>query len=296
MKTSFILIFVCLAFCNVSLSGQKNEDIFTYRVGDCEVILLSEGQQEAKNSILIDAAPEIIEAYAPNGRFANAVNAFLIKTPDRLILVDAGYGQRLFENLEAIGVKPEDIGVILITHMHGDHIGGLLRDGKIAFPNAVVYISTPELSFWRDDKAMKAASEGKQAGFANAQKIFNLYQSKVKMFQPNELGKFFPELISGVWAFSAFGHTPGHTTFLLESNGERLLIWGDLTHAMSVQMPHPEIAVTYDVDPQQAIVSRLEILKYVVENRILIAGMHIPYPAIGTIKQEDDGYRFIPAE
>lgn len=297
MKTLTILIFTAFMLNNGLLFGQKSERIFSYRVGGAEVILLSEGQYEGENSILLDAAPEVIEAYASNGTFAIATNAFLIRTPERLILVDAGYGRRLFENLEAVGVKPEDIGVILITHMHGDHINGLLRDEKIAFPNAVVHIAAPELSYWRDNKAMKTAPEEKQGGFANAQKIFSLYQSKVKMFQPNELGKLFPELLPGVWAFSAFGHTPGHTVFLLESDGEQLLIWGDLTHAMSVQIPHPEIAVTYDVDPQQAVATRLKILEYVVENHIPIAGMHIPYPAIGTIEAEETGgYRFIPAK
>ncbi len=104
-----------------------------------------------------------------------------------------------------------------------------------------------------------------------------------------------PCLLPGIYAIATYGHTPGHTSFLLESGKEKLLIWGDLAHAMAVQMPHPEISVTYDFDPRQAADIRKKMLEYVSKNNIPIAGMHIAYPAVGKISEKGSGYTFTPA-
>ncbi|MDR0620237.1 MAG: MBL fold metallo-hydrolase [Bacteroidales bacterium] len=249
--------------------------------------ILSEGQQQGNKSILLGAADSIIEKYTEKGSFPNAVNCFLVTTQNgKNILVDAGFGKLLFDNLNALNLKPEDIDCILLTHLHGDHIGGLVKDGKITFPNSQVYMSRNEFDYW------------KKQNNRLAQDVLEKYEKQIHLFVPNKIDekrvtiiKEIPELS----AIAAYGHTPGHTMYLFNSE-KPLLIWGDLTHAMAVQMPHPEISVTYDVNPEISAESRLEVLDYVSRNRIFIAGMHIAYPAVGIIKTVVLGksYVFVP--
>jgi glyoxylase-like metal-dependent hydrolase (beta-lactamase superfamily II) len=224
----------------------------------------------------------MLQKYLPDRTFQSEVNAFLIRTPDKNILIDAGLGRNLLDNLQSLDVSPGQINIILLTHMHGDHIGGLLRDGKPVFPNAEMYLSQPEYDHW-------SKSENKQA-----LNVLSAYKNKLKLFIPEELGSKKANLFAGFQGIADYGHTPGHTAYLIESGSARLLIWGDLAHVMAVQMPHPEIAVTYDSNPKQAIEYRRKILKYVVKNNIPVAGMHIVSPAIGDVIAEGTGYEFTP--
>ncbi|GHT01157.1 MBL fold metallo-hydrolase [Bacteroidia bacterium] len=253
------------------------------KVGEARVHLLSEGQQKGKTSILIGATPEMVEKQAPDGTFPNAVNAFLIQFSGKNILVDTGFGKRLFDNLQNLGVVAENIDIVLITHAHGDHIGGMLRDGERAFPNAQVYLSQKEHDYWTSDAVKNT----------NVRQLVAAYKDQLHLFNPAVIGEPATPLVGGVTAIAAYGHTPGHTMYEVESQGEKLLIWGDLTHAMALQMPYPSVAVTYDVDPAQAVKARLEVLNYVSTNAIPVAGMHIAYPAVGKVVKAGNGYIFI---
>ena len=244
--------------------------------------------------ILLDATDEILKEYAPNGTFPNSTNAFLVDTPDKTILIDAGLGKKLFENLEALNCAPEEVNVILLTHMHGDHIGGLVRDGKVLFPEAELYVSQPEYDYWMSDARMEQEPNRKR-GFEAARNVFKLYENKLHLFKPAEIDAERTTLFPGIYAYAAYGHTPGHVAFLLESDDERMFIWGDLTHAMVVQMPHPEVAVTYDHDPRQAVEYRNKLLPWIYENGMRVAGMHIEFPGVGGIlPQPQGGYEFVP--
>lgn len=281
MKT-LLLILISMTGACLSICAQKNPNVYSTQIGDVKVTLLSEGQQRANTRILVDASDEIIKKYAPEGSVPNASNTFLLQNSEGYYaLVDAGFGRELFNNLDALNVSPEKIKFILLTHMHGDHIGGLLKEDKIAFPNARIFLSKNEYDHWN-------ASDN-----ASAKKILELYKDQIQTFDPFDLKNI--ELDSFiVLPVKAYGHTPGHTAFLVCSQGKNLLIWGDLTHAMAVQIPHPEIAVTYDSNAKDAIECRKKILKFVSEKNIPVAGMHIPYPGMGTIKKKENAYEFIP--
>ena len=296
MKTRIIAI-ILFAMAAILVKAQNNENIFLMKLGNSKVYLLSEGQRDGNTGILIGAKPEITQKYAPNNSFPMATNAFLVQINGKNILFDAGYGRGLFDNLQSLQLKPEDIDAIFITHMHGDHIGGLLRDDQAAFPNATLYLAKPEHDYWTNDEAINQLPENRRGGFLAAKKAVDAYKNRLNLFEPDKINSPYNKILyPGIKAFAAYGHTPGHTVFLLESGNEKLLIWGDLTHAMAVQMPHPEIAVSYDTDPETAIQSRLAILRFVSEQKIPVAGMHIAYPGIGTIEKSEPGYKFIPAK
>ena len=281
----------------IYVNAQTNENIFSVKMGDSKVFLLSEGQRDGSAGILIDAKPEIVKKYAPNNTFPMATNAFLWQVDGKNILFDTGYGKELFNNLKSLHLKPEDIDAILITHAHGDHIGGLLVNDKAAFPKALLYMSQEEYDYWTSNEAMKQAPENSRGGFLLAKKVVAAYKDHLHLFEPNAINPpYNKELCYGVKAIAAYGHTPGHTAYLITSGKDEMLIWGDLAHAMAVQMPHPEIAVSYDTNPKLAIQSRSVIMQFVSQNKIPIAGMHIPFPSIWTIEKADSGYRFVPAK
>lgn len=293
MKRYFWLVISFLSFSTHTFAGVQEDNPFTYGIGYVNITLLSESQGRGNTDILIGATAEMIDQSAPEGKYANAVNVFLIEMNDNNILVDAGFGKNLYDHLKVCGKAPEDINSILMTHLHGDHIGGLLKEGKPAFPNAALYISQPEYDFWMSDEAMNKLPENGRGAFVQARNIIAQYRDRLKLFVPESLDNVSHELLPGIKAVAAYGHTPGHTAFMLESEGDRLLIWGDLTHAMAVQIPYPHVAVTYDVDPDKAVETRLNVLKYVADNKIKIAGMHIEYPGMGEINgSADAGYQF----
>jgi glyoxylase-like metal-dependent hydrolase (beta-lactamase superfamily II) len=276
------LFFFFLLMAAGSTKAQNEGAAFSVQVGEATVYLLSEGQQTGALGVLVGATPEMIARTIPSGRFSNAVNAFLIRMPKRNILVDTGFGRQLFDQLKAIGVAPADITDILLTHMHGDHIGGLLKDGRAAFPKARLYIAHPEYEYWTKLLNHQAIN------------VLNIYRDQFLLFRP-QIHPDGDELLPGILSLATYGHTPGHTSFLLRSGDYRMLIWGDITHAMAIQMPYPQVAVSYDVDPEEAVRTRRAILKYVSENKIPVAGMHISYPGMGMVSADSGGgYVFAP--
>jgi glyoxylase-like metal-dependent hydrolase (beta-lactamase superfamily II) len=260
-----------------------DDTIFAYRLGRFEVFMLVENQGAGRSSILLGAGEDDIKKYLGTS-FLQETNTFLIRTPDRNILVDTGFGITLFESMETLGISPASIDAILLTHLHGDHIGGLQRDGKPLFPNARVYLAEQERGFWTKTNINRGAINALAP-----------YSSVLETFLPGELGSVTRELLPGITAIAAFGHTPGHTMFQLESEGKRLIIWGDLMHVQNIQFPLPDVSVSYDTDPAAAAATREKVLAYAASNNIPIAGMHLVYPAIGEVRAESGGYRFIPA-
>ena len=257
------------------------ENIFAYKVGQFEVWTLVETRRQGGlPSVLIGAGEELLNQFFPGGTSQSETNTFLVRGGGKTILIDTGFGTTLFESLKTLGVSPDKIDAVLLTHMHGDHIGGLQKDGKALFPKAKIYLARQERDYWTQTNV----NLGAVAALAP-------YGKKVETFLPGELGAKIKELLPGVTPIAAFGHTPGHTMFMIENSGQKLLVWGDLMHVEVVQFPRPEISVTYDTDPAAAAASRKQVLEYAASNNIPIAGMHLLYPAIGTVSKDGGGYR-----
>jgi len=293
-KLAFLLIFLAA----LGLSCEDNKDtsaVKTFDVGAYKIHLLSDTAFAGSKDLLIGASDDMLKKYVPDGTYPMAINCFAVRMPaGKIVLIDSGTGANLLKNLAKVKIDPKQVNAVLITHMHFDHIGGLLKDGKVAFPNAEIYIAKLEHKYWTSEKEKTKAGEKGHDNFQLVADVVKAYDSKVHLFDPNKLGKIKESLLEGISPIEAYGHTPGHTIFLIESNNEKLMMWGDLVHAMNIQMPYPEVAMQFDIDYKQAIASRKQILKYISDNKISVAGMHIPPPGAGSLEASGKGYLFTP--
>jgi len=227
-----------------------------------------------------------------------SVNAFLVNTGTKLVLIDSGEGGRmdpgtghLIASLKAAGYQPSQVDEIYVTHMHGDHIGGLSRDGERLFPNAVVRASRQEADYWLKAENLAAASDDAKPGF----------QQAIEWLAPYvKAGKFLPfdgdvALIPGVRALGTHGHTPGHTCYLIESRGNRMLAIGDLVHVEAVQFPKPQVTLKFDTDSNAARAERLRVFQEAAGNREWIAAAHMSFPGLGHVRADGAGYDWVPA-
>ena len=291
-KLTFLLIF--LAALNLSCK-QDTSAVKTFDVGEYKFYLLSDMTSAFGQEYLVGASDDMLKEYLPKGTFPIAINCFAVRTPDgKTILIDSGTGAALLSNLAKLKIDPKEVNAVFITHMHYDHIGGLLAEGKAVFPNADIYISQAEQKYWTSENEMKKADEKARNNFQLAVDVVKAYGAKVKLFTPNDLGKNSLKFFGGITPIAAYGHTPGHTVYLIESKDQKLMVWGDLVHAMVIQMPNPDVALNFDIDNKEAIAVRKTILKYISDNKISVAGIHIVPPGAGTIEPADKGYSFTP--
>lgn len=196
----------------------------------------------------------------------SSMSCFLLNTEGKNILLDAGLGapfSQLIPKLNELGVSPDSLQLIYLTHLHPDHIGGLLSDGKAVFPHAHVYINRVEAEAWQ-------AMEGDNSKLAKA--VMEAYTERLHLFEAGDT------LEGGVKTIAAYGHTPGHTVFQKDS----ILVIADLIHGAALQLSHPEYCPRYDMDADAARESRIRILKYARDNNLTMYGMHLPAP--GSIK------------
>jgi len=284
MKKMFVLAFF---LCAMTIAGfaSESDGIFAYKAGQFEIYMLVGSEREGNTGIIPGAGADVLRRYIPGSGFRHSTNAFLIKAPGRNILIDTAFGGVIFEKMEKLGVKPDQVDAVLLTHMHGDHIGGLQKDGKPLMPKAKVYLDSREREYF----TKIAVNQGAVAAL-------NAYGSNVVTFDAQSFDPVLKEILPGISAIATYGHTPGHTSFLIDSNGEKLLIAGDFLHIALVQFPRPDISATYDLDQKVAAASRARLMNFAARFRIPIGGMHMVYPAVGFVEADGNGYRFVPAK
>ncbi|MDL2275391.1 MBL fold metallo-hydrolase [Desulfosarcina sp. OttesenSCG-928-G10] len=275
-------------------ASELGESVKFITIGRAGIWAVADSTRPMNTLIFPDADPSALRRYAPSGEVPSAIMVFVVHTGDEWILIDAGLGGAseahatgMMAGLKAAGILPERITKVLLTHMHGDHIGGLIQAGKRVFPNATVLVSRPEFEFWKNPASVTQFPKS-AANFELAREVLNSYGDAVVVFD------FSTTVAPGIRALDASGHTPGHTAFLLESDGLNLLFVGDIIHAAALQFPHPEINPVYDMDPAAAAKTRTKLLERAVTEGLPIAGAHLPFPAIGGVKPvEGGGFRLV---
>jgi glyoxylase-like metal-dependent hydrolase (beta-lactamase superfamily II) len=275
-----------------------------YRImlGDTEVTAISDGTVGLPvDKLLFDVDPQMLNSALANAYLTlpveTSVNGFLINTGSKLVLIDTGAGPlfgptlgKLVANLKAAGYQPEQVDEVYLTHMHPDHLGGLMAGDKLAFPNAVVRADQREAAFWLSQDNLDKAPEDSKDFFRGAMASLNPYV---------KAGKFKPfdgdtDLGGGIKAVATYGHTAGHIVYTVESKGQKLIVWGDLIHVGSVQFPNPSVVIHFDSDSKEALAQRLKIFAEVAKQGDIVAAAHLSFPGVGHISSASSGYTWIP--
>ena len=275
---------------------------YRMQLGDFEITALSDGTvplplDQMMSNISPDEVRELLAASFETLPVETSINAFLVNTGSKLLLIDAGagklfgpYGNRLLANLKAAGYGPEEIDAVLLTHLHGDHSGGLTVDGQRVFPNATVYLDKADRDYRFSAEAEAAAPANQKSMFPQSREALAPYEAvnKVSLFQGAT------QLFPGINTVAAHGHTPGHTLYSVESQGQKMTFFGDLVHAAAVQLPQPAATINFDADEPAAAADRIAMFGNFAAQRTLIAAAHISFPGLGYLRTSGAGYQWVP--
>ncbi|WLI90340.1 MBL fold metallo-hydrolase [Massilia sp. R2A-15] len=294
-------LFAAPAFAAAPMVKTQAPGYFRMMLGDFEITAISDGTTELPVDTLLQGMKkgEIdseLKKHFVQSPLETSINAFLINTGSKLILVDSGaagvFGPntgKFAANLKAAGYQPEQVDEVYITHMHGDHVAGLVANGQRVFTNAIVRAQKQESDFWLSKENMEK-NPAKADFFKGAMASLNPYVSagKYKPFEGDV------ELAPGVSSHSGKGHTPGHATYVVQSKGQKLVLIGDLIHVAAVQMDHPEVTISFDSDQKAAAAERRQAFDAAARGGYLIGAAHLQFPGIGHLEKEGKGYEFIP--
>ncbi len=290
---------------NFGLPTLPSERFRRVRLGDIEIIALYDGATRLP----------LHERYVTNAPFADVkalatslglstdyveltFTGFLVVAGSRRILLDTGLGEvgtprettgHLLDSLRQAGFAPGDIDTVVITHFHADHISGLRnRSGDFVYPNAKVWVSDREYTYWMSDEQMKASPDRKWA-FEQVRRVFTgMPESMLRRYTPGQ------EIAPGVFSIPAYGHTPGHTIYEVRSGGRTFHYIGDMINVPAFFARHPEWMVASDIDPEASLAERQKFLARVAKTTDLVGGFHFPFPAIGHLRPLEQGFEFVP--
>lgn len=266
----------------------------TQNVGDLTITAVSDGYLHASFDFLANIDPadaaRMQEDAGIKDHTSIHINCYLVRGGGRTVLIDAGaggfkqWGGRLKANLLLAGIEPSEIDAILLTHAHPDHVGGLTdASGTAVFPNAELVAHHREVAFWQDDGNLSRAPERARGNFLVARQAFDGYRDRLRTFEGGEV-------LPGMTAVPLPGHTAGHTGYRLDSGNNSLLVWGDIVHFPQIQVPRPEVSITFDQDAHLAADTRSRLLDCVAAEQLLIAGMHLGEPGFARIERKKLAY------
>lgn len=273
------------------------------RLGAMQLTTLSDGfavrnvdAAFVRNAPLAAVQAALAEAGLPTDKLEVPFVPLLLDAGKNRVLFDAGNGEfgaptsgKLLANLAAAGVAPASITHVVFSHFHGDHINGLRdKDGRLTFPNARMLVPAPEWDWWMDDARMNAAPAAARGNFQAVRRVFGPVAQTVERFEPGRV------LLPGIRSLPAFGHTVGHTSFIIDGGSQKLMYWADTTNIAALFVRNPDWAVMFDADPEAARKVRRATMEMVVRENLLLAGYHLTLPGIGRLAPRGTGYDFTP--
>ncbi|MEM7043271.1 MAG: MBL fold metallo-hydrolase [Pseudomonadota bacterium] len=283
------------------LHGPLHHPAHRFVLGAFEVTTILDGtiRMGVSPPFMLDESEDEIATIAhaarlPADRLENNFVPALVNTGDKLVLIDTGCGHYrrakgagfLLERLADAGYAPDDVDVVAFTHVHPDHIGGLFEDGSIAFPNAELMIGRQEFDAWKSGEKIPPQRVENREMFLE---IIAPLEDRFRFLDDGD------EVVKGIIAEAAFGHSLGHMTFRVRSGDKEALIWGDVANHFVFSVGHPTAKVGFDDDKAMAIATRLRVLDNAASDGTLIVGFHMPFPSVGYVERDGDGYRWIPA-
>jgi glyoxylase-like metal-dependent hydrolase (beta-lactamase superfamily II) len=286
-------------------ASQQAPGFYRYRIGDIEATAVNDGffLLRLDPGLVRNATPDEVkkaqeQAFLPTDVTPIPFTTTVLKTGGGLVLIDTGNGNSgaptsgtWMTNFKAAGFDPAQVRTVIISHFHPDHINGLrLKDGTAVFPQAEVWVSTPEWAYWTDDGQMARAPDGLKPNFQNVRRVFGPMAQDIRQY---EAGK---ELVPGVTAVAAPGHTPGHTAYEVSSGSGKLILMSDTTNHPALFVRHPEWQAVFDMDGNQAVDTRRKLLDMAAAGRTRVAFYHAPFPATGFIARSGTGYEFVPVQ
>lgn len=290
--------------------GKQVPGYYRYKLGSFEVTAVTDGANvnPLPDTYVVNAdkaaVNEVIAAhYLPKDSASHAYAPVVVNTGSKLVAIDTGLGLGFFaqskgqvgqyhSNLAAAGIDAKAVDTVIISHFHGDHINGLLdSENKLAFPNAEVMVPAAEWKFWMDDANMsKAAGTPVENNFKNVRRVFGAIGNKVTQYEDGK------ELVPGITAKATPGHTPGHTSHLVTSGSQSLMVQADVTAGMAfLFVRNPDWNAAFDMDKPLAVQSRRKLYDQLAADKTLVQGFHFRFPGAGYIEKDGNGYRLVPA-
>ncbi len=279
-----------------------NAGFHRFNLGDMEITVILDGMRPGEGpypTFGADQEPAEVEElmkenFLPTKRMVNMFNPVLVNTGNELVLFDTGMGPdgraagmgQLTRRIADSGYSPADVTMVVLTHMHGDHINGLMEEDQPAFVGARYVAGQAEWDFWTSPDRTGTPAEG------NAKAV------QTKVVPLKEKMSFIgdqAEVTGGITSMAAFGHTPGHMTFMLESQNRRLLLTADTANHFVASLQRPDWEVSFDIDKAMAAETRKRIFGLLASERMPFIGYHMPHPSVGYVEAMDTGFRFVPA-
>lgn len=278
---------------------------YRFKVGGFTVTTVHDGfaqrpvQGFVRNAPLEEVQKVLAESFMPTDTIRIPFTVTFVDTGSKLVVFDSGNGVtpagatqgRMIANMAAAGIDPAKVELVVMSHFHGDHVNGLLNAADAAaFPNAEVVVPAVEWAWWSDTGNESRSPEGQRSNFANSARRFAPYQGKIRQVADGA------EVIPGIRAVAAYGHTPGHTCYLIADGDAQAMFVADTTNRPELLARRPDFHIIFDFDPAMAEASRRRIYDRVAADRIRITGYHFPFPANGYLAKDGAGYRFVPAD
>ncbi|WP_370049705.1 MULTISPECIES: MBL fold metallo-hydrolase [Salipiger] len=280
-----------------------NPTHFAFTLGEAKITVISDGSlQLPADGLGVNADPEEVKAFlerhflSPETNYSHT-NHLLVEIGEATVLIDVGSGNRfldtagrLMANLDAAGIDPSTITHVVITHAHPDHIWGIRDDfDEAILPDAAYFLGKAEHDFWMQDGLASQVPAEMQQFVVGAQNSIRVDGAEWDLMSDGQ------EIVPGLRVIDTPGHTPGHMSLIVESDGQQLLATGDAMSHAYTNFAHPEWYNSFDMDGDVTVTTRKRLLDMAVADRMAVLGYHFPFPGVGHVMREGDAYRFVPA-